>query len=133
MLRSTSKRLDLWSFGIKSEGLTTIDRYKTALRDFYAKYGAAMISFEVAKVSAKGGHAHVQVVPVPQSLADKVEDAFVSEGKRIGLDSERDPHGALKTCADGKKSYFRLDLPNGRMVVWLTDSAGRSFSLQFGR
>lgn len=92
-----------------------------------------MVSFEVAKVSAKGGHAHVQVVPVPQSLAGKVEEAFVSEGKRFGLDPERDPQEALKTCAGGKKSYFRLDLPNERMVVWLTDSGGRSFSLQFGR
>lgn len=84
-------------------------------------------------MSAKGGHAHVQVVPVPKPLADKVEDAFVSEGKRFGLDPERDPQSALKVCADGKKSYFRLDLPDGRIVVWLTDSAGRSFSLQFGR
>lgn len=92
-----------------------------------------MVSFEVAKVSAKGGHAHVQIVPVPESLADKVEQAFINEGKKSGLDSERDPQGALKSCVDGKKSYFRLDLPDGRMVVWLTDSAGRSFSLQFGR
>ena len=34
-----------------------------------------MVSFEVGRVSAKGGHAHVQVVPVPHSLADKVEEA----------------------------------------------------------
>jgi hypothetical protein len=92
-----------------------------------------MVSFEVAKVSAKGGHAHVQVVPVPQSLADRVEEVFVNEGKKIGLDPESDPRGALKLCADGKKSYFRLDLPGGRIVLWMTDSAGRSFSLQFGR
>ena len=84
-------------------------------------------------MSAKGGHAHVQVVPVPQSLAGKVEEAFVNEGKRIGLDREKDTQGALKACADGKKSYFRLDLPDCKTVVWMTDSAGRSFSLQFGR
>ena len=120
-------------FQIKVEGLIIPNRYKSALHDFYGKYGAAVVSFEVAKVSAKGGHAHVQVVPVPQSLADKVEEAFVNEGRRIGLDPERDPRDALKACVDGKRSYFRLDLPNGGMVVWLTDSAGRSFSLQFGR
>jgi hypothetical protein len=92
-----------------------------------------MVSFEVGRVSAKGGHAHVQVVPVPHSLADKVEGAFVDEGKRIGLEPESDPQAALKACADGKKSYFRVDLPDGRAVVWLIDNAGRSFSLQFGR
>lgn len=70
---------------------------------------------------------------MPRPLADRVEEAFISEGKRFGLDPEKDPQGALKTCADGKKSYFRLDLHDGRTVVWLPDSAGRSFSLQFGR
>ena len=92
-----------------------------------------MVSFEVARVSAKGGHAHVQVVPVPQSLADKVEEAFIDEGKRMGIEPESDPQGALATCAGGKKSYFRVDLPNGRVIMWLFDGAGRSFSLQFGR
>ena len=92
-----------------------------------------MVSFEVARVSAKGGHAHIQVVPVPQSLADKVEEAFVSEGKRMGLEPEADAQGALTACADGKKSYFRVDLPDGRVMMWLFDAAGRSFSLQFGR
>lgn len=110
------------------------DRYKTALRNFYAKHGAAMVSFEVARVSAKGGHAHIQVVPVPQSLADKVEGAFVDEGKRAGLEPEEDPQGALAVCADGKKSYYRVDLPDGRVMVWSFDSAmGKSFSFQFGR
>jgi len=92
-----------------------------------------MVSFEVARVSAKGGHAHIQIVPVPQSLADKVEEAFINEGKRAGLDPEGDPQAALATCADGKKSYFRVDLPDGRIMMWLFDGAGRSFSLQFGR
>jgi hypothetical protein len=92
-----------------------------------------MVSFEVARVSAKGGHAHVQIVPVPQSLADKVEETFINEGKRMGLEPEEDPQGALAACADGKKSYFRVDLPDGRTVMWLFDGAGRSFSLQFGR
>lgn len=110
-----------------------LHRYKTALQNFYAEHGAAMISFEVARVSAKGGHAHIQIVPVPKSLANKVEDAFVSEGKRVGLEPERDTQGALKACGEGKKSYFRVDLPDGRVLVWLFDSAGRSFSLQFGR
>ena len=92
-----------------------------------------MVSFEVARVSAKGGHAHIQIVPVPQSLADKVEEAFVNEGKRKGLEPENDPQGALEACAGGKKSYFRVDLPDGRIMIWLFDGAGRSFSLQFGR
>ena len=92
-----------------------------------------MVTFEVARVSAKGGHAHVQVVPVPKALADKVEEAFISEGKRMGLEPESDPREALVACGDGKKSYFRVDLPDGKIMIWLFDGAGRAFSLQFGR
>lgn len=92
-----------------------------------------MVTFEVARVSAKGGHAHVQVVPIPESLGDKVGEAFVNEGKRMGLEPESDAQEALVACGDGKKSYFRVDLPDGRIMIWLFDGAGRSFSLQFGR
>lgn len=118
---------------LQDEAAYIPDRYKTALHNLYAKHGAAMVSFEVARVSAKGGHAHVQVVPVPQSLADKVEEAFTNEGKRMGLEPEGDPEGALTACANGRKSYFRVDLPDGRIMMWLFDGAGRSFNLQFGR
>ena len=51
----------------------------------------------------------------------------------MGLEPENDPQGALAACAGGKKSYFRVDLPDGRIMIWLFDGAGRSFSLQFGR
>jgi hypothetical protein len=36
-----------------------IGSYKAALRSMYAKYGAAAVVFEVGRLSAKGGHAHV--------------------------------------------------------------------------
>jgi len=118
---------------LRDKAAYVLNRYKTALHNLYAKHGAAMVSFEVARVSAKGGHAHVQVVPVPQSLADKVEEAFINEGKRMGLEQEGDSEGALVACANGRKSYFRVDLPDGRIMMWLFDGAGRSFNLQFGR
>ncbi|KAJ7709435.1 CwfJ C-terminus 1-domain-containing protein-like protein [Mycena rosella] len=41
------------------------EKHKAALRAMYAKYGSAIVAFEVGRLSAKGGHAHVQAVPVP--------------------------------------------------------------------
>jgi hypothetical protein len=91
-----------------------------------------MVAFEVARLSAKGGHAHVQVVPIPMNLKDKVEDAFINQGKQQGIEFEPDADEALEACIDGKRSYFRVDLPDGKKIVYLIKD-DRPFSLQFGR
>ncbi|CAK5277556.1 unnamed protein product [Mycena citricolor] len=108
------------------------ERHKTALREMFAKHKAAMVTFEVGKLSAKGGHAHVQAVPVPLALQDKVEQVFRSEGQMLGIDFEADPDEALQTCAGGRGSYFRVDLPNGQKLVHLIKDHV-PFGIQFGR
>jgi hypothetical protein len=98
----------------------------------YAKYGAAAVVFEVGRLSAKGGHAHVQSVPIPLRLKDKVEETFVNEGRALGIDFETDPEAALDSCLNGRGSYFKVELPDGRkMVHLLKDNV--PFSIQFGR
>ncbi|KAI6028559.1 CwfJ C-terminus 1-domain-containing protein-like protein [Pisolithus orientalis] len=108
------------------------ERYKSALRNLYAEYGAAAVFFEVGRLSSKGGHAHIQAVPVPRGLQDKVEEAFVSEGHAQGIDFEPDAEGALEACNGGRHSYFRVDLPDGRKMVHLMRPHA-PFSVQFGR
>ncbi|PCH37719.1 nuclear protein [Wolfiporia cocos MD-104 SS10] len=108
------------------------ERYKFALRALYAKNGATGVAFEVGRLTAKGGHAHVQMVPIPNTLQGRVEEAFLSEGRLLGIEFEADPDAALATCSGGRGSYFRVDLPDGRkMVHLLRDSV--PFSIQFGR
>ncbi|KAF7295541.1 Nuclear protein [Mycena indigotica] len=108
------------------------EKHKTALRAMYAKYGAAMVAFEVGRLSAKGGHAHVQAVPIPLALKGQVENAFRSEGRMSGVDFEEDADAALEACAGGRGSYFRVDLPDGKKLVHLIKDYG-PFNLQFGR
>lgn len=98
----------------------------------YVKYGNEAVFFEVGRLSAKGGHAHTQAVPVPLKLKDKVEVAFIQEGRLLGIDFEEDPDVALKSCEGGRGSYFRVDLPDGRKMVHLMKDHV-PFSLQFGR
>ena len=86
------------------------------------------MSFEIARLSGKGGHAHVQVVPVPNSLVHKVEEVFRQEGTQAGIEFEPDPEAALS----GNENYFRVDLPDGKKLVHLL-RPGRPFNLQFGR
>lgn len=113
--------------------LIVVLRYKSALREFYAKLHAHPVAFEVGRLSAKGGHAHVQVVPVPTSVsADEIAENFTSEGNRLGIDFEVSEPGANVATSTGDRGYFKIDLPDGRkMVHWLKD--GVPFSIQFGR
>ncbi|TFY76541.1 hypothetical protein EWM64_g7470 [Hericium alpestre] len=108
-----------------------IQTIKTALRASYAKHGAVPIFFEVGRLSAKGGHAHIQVIPVPQSLADKVEQAFLDEGQRLGAEfTVEEPDAPVPGQEAG--SYFRAELPDARRLVhWMRE--GVPFSVQFGR
>lgn len=98
----------------------------------YAKYGCAPVIFEMGRLSAKGGHAHIQVVPVPIRLQNKVEDAFIKEGRPLGIEFEADPEAALDSCADGRGGYFKVELPDGRRMVHLLNS-NVPFPIQFGR
>ncbi|KII88125.1 hypothetical protein PLICRDRAFT_41246 [Plicaturopsis crispa FD-325 SS-3] len=108
------------------------EKYKTAIRSMYAKHGCVPVFFEVGRLTAKGGHAHVQVVPVPRKLEAKVEGAFMDQGRAIGVDFEGEPDEALEACAQGGRSYFRVDLPDGKKMVHVMKD-GVPFSIQFGR
>jgi len=112
--------------------MNEIDKYKSALHALFAKNSAAMVTFEVARLSARGGHAHVQVMPVPLKLQDKVEQAFIDYGRQEGVEFEEDPAGAMQSCVDGRKSYFLVDLPEGKKMVHIMRDP-RAFNLQFGR
>ncbi|KAL0946817.1 hypothetical protein HGRIS_012986 [Hohenbuehelia grisea] len=109
-----------------------IQRYKTALRAFYSKHGCATVLFEVGRLSAKGGHAHIQAVPIPRALQDKVRDAFVATGRQQGVDFADDPAEAMAAARGGRHGYFRVELPDGgEMVHIMRDTV--PFSIQFGR
>lgn len=103
-----------------------------ALTAMYAKYGSVPVIFEVGRLTAKGGHAHIQVVPIPSRLKNKIEEAFVNEGRAMGIDFEENPEAAIASYANGKGSYFKVDLPDGRKMVHLLKDQV-PFSVQFGR
>ncbi|KAF8322867.1 CwfJ C-terminus 1-domain-containing protein-like protein [Cantharellus anzutake] len=102
--------------------LSEVDTYRAALRTMYAKYGAVPVFFEMSRLSGKGGHAHIQVVPVPESKKDGVEGAFSAYG------------GGQVVWEDDPLlvGYFRVDLPDGRKMVHIL-RPGVMFNLQFGR
>jgi len=122
----------MFDLSTESRPHQALPRYKDALRGLFAKHGAVPVFYEVARVSAKGGHAHVQAVPVPVSLQNEVEAAFLREGRALGVDFEPDADGALEASSGSARSYFRVDLPDGRKLVHLMKN-DVPFSVQFGR
>lgn len=118
---------------LTSSVLSELDTYKLALGKLYAQYGAVPVFFEISRNTGRGagGHAHVQVVPVPESKKDEVEGAFKAYGG-MQIVWEKDPIGALSEAVESSANYFRVDLPDGRKMVHLMKQ-GRPFNLQFGR
>ncbi|KAG8711226.1 hypothetical protein FRC08_016174 [Ceratobasidium sp. 394] len=110
--------------------ISEVEQYKSALRSMFSKYGAAAVMFEVARLSGRGGHAHIQVVPVPMDKAGRVEDAFRARAEMEGIRWESDPEAALEGAKRGGGNYFRVDLPDGRKMISLIRGP---FNLQFGR
>jgi len=113
-----------------------MEHYKSGLQRCYEAYSASMVSFEVAKLSGRGaraGHAHLQICPVPNHLADLVEPTFLQEAKKLGI--QLVDQAALKHMNDqmlDAVSYFRLGLPDGKTLVHLM-KPDEKFNLQFGR
>lgn len=98
-----------------------------------AKHGCATVMFEIGRLGGGvAGHAHIDVVPIPQPLADKVEEIFVSIGASRGVSFEEDSEAALASCSDGRSGYFVIDLPDGRQLVHLIPN-GAPFNIRFGR
>ncbi|KAL7423731.1 hypothetical protein Q5752_001313 [Cryptotrichosporon argae] len=109
--------------------ISELEAYKTSLRQCYAHYNTVPITFEVGRLSGRGGHAHVQVVPVPLNLKDKAYDAFRAAGEHSGLEWEDEPERALAK-AGPLANYFKVELPDGRTLVHMLKG---HFDLQFGR
>ena len=98
---------------------------------FYAQYDAHPVMFEIGRLSAKGGHAHIHAVPIPRSFsADAIATAYMEEAKTLNF--ELMPGEVTAETGPGDRGYFQVELPDGRKLVhWLKDRSG--FHINFGR
>ncbi|CDZ96519.1 Uncharacterized conserved protein [Phaffia rhodozyma] len=113
--------------GIESE----IEKTKAALAKCYKVYNSVPVVFEVGRSGGRGGHAHLQIVPVPLTAVSQIESVFREEGAKLGINFESDADVALNSIGTGgRDSYFRVDFPNGKLIHLIR---GTGFNLQFGR
>ncbi|GAA5947293.1 hypothetical protein JCM3765_001611 [Sporobolomyces pararoseus] len=121
-----------------SQVLEEVELYKQALKKCFEKFGADMVVFEMARTSGKGGHAHIQICPIPSSLSSEAESTFKVQSQKYGFElselSASESSSFYRDAeTDGKGTdYFKVDLPNGRKLVhWIKEN--ERFGLQFGR
>lgn len=105
--------------------MSEIGKFKSRLRAMYNDFGAVPVTFEVARLAGKGGHAHIQVIPIPNNLADQVKKAFLAAGAEMNVDWDEKPDPTPKG------NYFKVELPSGEVLVHKLRGTG--FNLQFGR
>lgn len=109
--------------------LNEIETVKTAITKTYKAFGAVPVFFDLTRYSKRGGHYHIQSIPVPEAKADHIEQTFNEIASSSGVEWEQNPEQAMKSI--GSKQYFRVDLPNGKKLVHLIRAG--SFNMQFGR
>jgi hypothetical protein len=105
-----------------------IDEVKGKLERLFGEYDAAPVFFELSRQSGRGGHNHVQAIPIPQNRMGELESFLVSEANKQGFQFEKDGAAAVKNLAG--RNYFRLDLPGGHKLVHFMRGP---FNVQFGR
>jgi diadenosine tetraphosphate (Ap4A) HIT family hydrolase len=67
--------------------VTELEKYKSSIRRMFDLYDQDMVLFEVSRESMHGmAHAHIQVVPVPKSKSDQVEQVARDQAALAGID-----------------------------------------------
>lgn len=96
--------------------LADLARYKSALRQWYAAKGLAMLLFERAVRTRGSAHAHLQAFGVPPAQAAMALETFRKEGRDSGIafavmTGPQDGKEASLERLSGGDQYFYAELP----------------------
>ncbi|CAD7695123.1 unnamed protein product [Ostreobium quekettii] len=102
-----------------------MERYLSALKSAFASVGRALIAFERYLTLRKmgGNHCHMSVISIPQSMAERVKQAFLDKGREYHLEltclpameGEKGRESLLDIVGD--EEYFAILLPDGSRMV----------------
>lgn len=113
---------------VTEDVLEELEKYKTALRNFYKAKGKSVVFYER---NFKSPHLQIQVIPVPSSTSFKVKEVFLECGKEQGYDLDEIPkHTVLKQVVKPGRPYFYVELPNREKLF---HRINKNFSIHFGR
>lgn len=69
------------------EVVAELEKYKSAFRKMFEQHNHSLLSFEISRESFRGmSHAHIQIVAIPNSKCDIVEQVAREQGEMLGMD-----------------------------------------------
>ncbi|XP_068652264.1 zinc finger CCCH domain-containing protein 64 isoform X2 [Aristolochia californica] len=121
---------------LTQEAAKELQRYKSALRNYFKKQGKAVVYYEYLPSS----HGNLQVIPIPKHKAADVCGRFLSAAKKFGVEFEViNPSSdddvdvrKLSESLSGKSNFFYVELPEGT-ILSLAVGEKEKFPVQFGR
>jgi diadenosine tetraphosphate (Ap4A) HIT family hydrolase len=110
------------------EVVDEVHKFKTALKKFFATQGKAAVFFER---NYKSPHLQIQVVPIPQNIADSLKFSCLDYAEAEGIEmQEFPPNSHISQMTRPGFPYFCLELPD---ETKLFVAIKRNFPVQFGR
>ncbi|KAF9902557.1 hypothetical protein BX616_001902 [Lobosporangium transversale] len=125
-----------------------LKKYKDGLQQLYESKGATMVTWELS-LGGRMQHAHIQILPVPQGKDDNIERQFREDVHEFFTKDTKQNHSQheqqqqqqqpehvakwqdhVPLSAD--QSFFKVELPNGKMLVCPIPEKQR-VDQQFGR
>ncbi|VVC31052.1 HIT-like domain,Cwf19-like protein, C-terminal domain-2,Cwf19-like, C-terminal domain-1 [Cinara cedri] len=104
---------------------------KYSLNKYFQSTGRGPIYYERNIMSV---HFNLQVIPVPNSMVDRIEQAFLAKFKECGLKFVLVPKNALLHQIIRSKGYFYLELPNKKCYLYNIEADDKTrFPLQLAR
>lgn len=95
-----------------------LQKYKKALSDFFEKFEAAPVYYEI-HAPGTFKHAHKQVVPIPLSTSPSIEIFFINQARANNWNLDENNTGNI---ADG---YLEVELPNGKTLIGIPPTGQR--------
>lgn len=116
--------------GLAEDIQEEIDRFKEALRKFYARNGNVPVFFER---NYKTSHMQIQAVPIPRKASKELKEIFMEEAQGNDIELlELEAGMRLDQVVQAKSPYFALELPNGE-VLYTKIKGAKGFPINFGR
>uniref|UniRef100_K3X1K7 Cwf19-like C-terminal domain-containing protein n=1 Tax=Globisporangium ultimum (strain ATCC 200006 / CBS 805.95 / DAOM BR144) TaxID=431595 RepID=K3X1K7_GLOUD len=122
------------SMKLRADTWKEVERFKSALREFFASQDKDMIVFDRNIQTIGATHCHLQVIGIPRAKAAIARRVFEGEGEKYNVRFEvLEKDADLQQTTDGKP-FFYAEVPGeeGNVVRLLNFVEGKHY-MQFGR
>jgi hypothetical protein len=93
-----------------------MNRYKQALREYYASRKEVCIIYERNIPTLAGQHLHLQIINMSPQLAATAHRKFVSEGKECNLEFQTLPTDKQLNDVVADNKYIAVELPDDSTI-----------------